>query len=61
MRNLAQRVNSGYFPREEFRISARPCLACSEALASVEINFIFVLRESLSKARRVRININLAW
>ena len=42
MRNLAQRVSSGYFTREEFRISARPSLAGSEASASVEITFILM-------------------
>ena len=43
MRNLAQRVSSEYFTREEFRISARPSLAGSEAAASVEITFTFAL------------------
>ena len=58
MRNLAQRVTSEYFTSEEFRIKARPSLAGSEAPASVEITFIFILRAAVVVLRcggRVRI------
>ena len=41
---LAQIVREEFrFPREEFRMSARPDRAGSEALASVEITLILVL------------------
>ena len=60
MRNLAHRVTEGYFPREEFRISARPSLAGSEAPASVEITFIFALRATLRKVKRI-VDINISF
>ena len=44
MRNLAQTVSSEYFVREEFRISAWPSRAGSEAPGSVEITFILRAR-----------------
>ena len=53
MRNLAQRVSSEYFSREEFRISALPSLAGSEASGSVEITFI-VLPRTLRNGGKVR-------
>ena len=59
MRNLAQRVSSEYFSREEFRISAPPSLAGSEAPASVEITFIFLPRTTLRKGEKVRLK--LLW
>ena len=53
VRNLAQSVNSGYFSREEFSISAWPYLAGSEAPTSVEIILIFLLMAAvLRKGRR---------
>ena len=60
MRNLAHRVTSEYFPREEFSISAWPSLAGSEAPASVEITFIFVLRATLRKGKRI-VEINISF
>ena len=58
VRNLAQSVNSGYFFRDEFSISACPSLAGSEAPAFVEITFIFLLRAAvLMKGRRTDTNI----
>ena len=54
MRNLAQRVSSEYFSREEFRISALPSLAGSEASGSVEITFIVLPRTTLRNRGNVR-------
>ena len=55
VRNLAQTVREECFcfPGEEFRISARPSFAGSEAPASVEITLIFLLRPTPRQRRRV--------
>ena len=58
MRNLAQRVTSGYWTKEEFRISTRPSVAGSEAPASVAITFI--LRATL-RWRRKEVKISTGY